>query len=112
MSQNLYVAVLLLIAVTLGLRGSIRLTSRFRDATAGEGRLTNGERLLLGSLVAVAWFLTVVAVYLGVLSFRRLVGLEPLAFTAPITTVFAMVILLIPAGLDLVVERIAKGRGR
>ena len=54
MSPEMYAAILLLIAIIFGLRGSVRLTSRFRAATAGEGRLVNGEKLLLGTLVTPA----------------------------------------------------------
>lgn len=110
MSEGAYYVILLAIASVFGLRGSWRLTQRFRAVAFGEGRLTPSERLLLGTLVAIAWFLTTVAVYLGVLSVRRLLGMEPLGFTAPITAVLAMMILLIPAAIDVVVTHIASGR--
>lgn len=110
MTEQAWIAILLLIAVVFGVRGSFRLTTRYQAAVRGEDRLVNGERLLLGVIVIVAWFLTGLAIYLGVLSLRRLIGFEPLAFTAQITTALSFVALLIPAGLDLVVERIARGR--
>lgn len=110
MTDDTWFAILLGLAAVLGIRGSWRLFRRYRAASRGEDQLTPSERLLLGSIVGVAWFLTVVAIYLGVLSIRRLLGYEPLTFTAPITAIVAMLILLIPAALDLVVDWIAKGK--
>lgn len=112
MTQEAWIGMLLAIAIVFGVRGSWRLTSRYNDATQGEGRLTTDERLLLGIVVAVAWFLTALAVYLGVLSLRRMLGFEPLPFSPIVTTALSFIALLIPAILDLVITRIARGRGR
>lgn len=109
MSEQAFYLVLFAVTAILGYRGSFRLTRRFRLAAGGStDRMTYNERLLLGSIVVVAWVVTIAATYLGVLSIRRVLGFESVAFLAPVSILVAMGVLLIPAGLDLVIERIAR----
>lgn len=109
MSGDIVFALLILPAVIVGLRGSIRLTIRFRRTSP---QLVALERLLLGTLVAVAWLITTVGAWLVYASSRRIMGLAPLPGGALITLVGAEAILFIPGALDLVVTWIARSRGR
>jgi hypothetical protein len=109
LSVNDYAFVLaLVIAAGLGIRSSVRMTRRYR-ALVKDGLLQDAlQRLILGTFVFVAWTITVGALYIGALSVRRILGFTPIAQLAPVTTLVAIAILLIPAVLDLVVTRIER----
>lgn len=106
MTEIVYV-LMFVIASVLGLRGSVRVTRRFRAASANNA-MTAPERLLLGVLVVVCWTITAAALYLGFLSVRRLLGFEALGFLAPVSFVVALGVLLLPAAIDAVITKIAK----
>lgn len=100
----LYAVVFGIVAI-LGLRGSIRLTARYR-AVADE--LDEREQWVLGSFAVVAWTITVVAGYFGVLAVRRLLGFEAIGGLTIVSAVLATVVLLVPAFLDYVVDRVTR----
>lgn len=93
------------VALVLGIRGSVRLTTRYRDVAAV---LVPRERLLLLALVVVAWTITIAAAYFMWLGVRRLAGEPPFEWSPLTSTLVASVILFIPAFLDYVVERVAR----
>lgn len=97
--------VLFAVVVILGVRGSVRLTRRF---VAVHDRLDDRETWVLGSYVIVAWAITAAAIYFGGLSVRRLLGYEPIDSLQFVSAVVAAVVLLIPAFLDYVVDRVAR----
>jgi hypothetical protein len=92
------------VAFLFGVRGSVRLTRRYLDVKT---LLVGRERMLLGSLVLVAWIITTAAGYFDVISIVRLLG-----YTLPpgmpiVSILVASVVLFIPSGLDYVVNRVA-----
>jgi len=93
------------IAFILGLRGSIRLTSRYLDVKT---LLVCRERLLLGSIVVVAWVITVAAGYFDAVSTVRLLGITLPSGTPFVSILLASIVLFIPVGLDYVVDRVAR----
>lgn len=93
------------IAFVLGLRGSVRLSRRYHDVSA---LLVPRERLILGSFVAVAWVITLAGGWFVATSARRLLGFEPLDWTPLASLLVASVVLFIPAGLDFIVDRVAR----
>lgn len=105
MSEGAAFVVLGAVAFALGLRGSIRLSRRYRDVS---GELVQRERLILGSFVVVAWVITFAAGYFDLLSGRRILGFAPFEWTPVASIVIASIILFIPAGLDYVVGRVAR----
>lgn len=105
MSSGLAFTIVALIAFILGVRGSVRLTRRYHDVTP---ELVEGERLILAAFVVVSWLITLVAGYLIAVTARRLLGFQPLEWTPLVTLLLASLVLLIPAGLDLVVARVAR----
>lgn len=96
---------ILLIGLVFGLRGSRRLTRRYR---AARPLVSGQDALLLVGIVTVAWGIVIFAVYIGILSVRRLLGFEPLDWTPPLTAAFATIALFIPTFLDAVVSRVAR----
>lgn len=94
-----------LIGLALGLRGSIRLTSRLRSAWPV---MDWRERLLLTAIVVVVWTVTAFALYIGFMSLRRALGYAPLDWAPIVGAIFAGAVLYIPAFLDLVVDRVAR----
>lgn len=105
MTEGLVYAVLFAIVSVLGLRGSIRLTLRYRAVRA---ELDERERPVLRSFAIVSWVITVACLYFGALSVRRLLGFEPIGGLAVASAVVAIVVLLVPAFLDYVVDRAAR----
>lgn len=105
MSEAYVYAFLFLVVAVLGIRGSWRLTSRYR---AIKSQLIARERWILLAIVIVAWAVTFAALYFGGLTMRRLVGFEALPQLAPASALIATGILLIPAFLDWVVEQVAR----
>lgn len=105
MNEAIPLLVAFLIVAVLGIRGSWRLTRRYHDV---RGQLIPRERLILLAMVIVAWTVTVAALYFGGLSVRRALGFPALPELAPLGTLFAIVIFLIPAFLDAVVDRVAR----
>jgi hypothetical protein len=103
--QAVAFTVVLAIAAILGLRATFRLTRRYRAVSP---QLDERERLVLGSFVGVAWVITLTASFYGILSARRLLGLDPIAWSATISLLLASAVLLIPAGLDYIVDRVAR----
>ena len=98
-------AVVFAVVAILGVRGSVRLTARYR---AVRDQLDAREAWILRAFVIVAWVITVAALYYGFLASRRLLGFAPLEGLVPISVVVATVVLLIPAFLDYVVDRVAR----
>ena len=98
-------AVLFGIVAILGLRGSWRLSARYRFV---HGQLDYREGLILLAIVVVSWTITVAALYFGFLSVRRLLGYEPLPELVPVSVVIATGVLLVPAFLDYVVTRVSR----
>jgi len=98
-------AVLFGIVAILGVRGSWRLTSRYMFVNS---QLDDRETLILRAVVIVAWTITIAALYFGFLAVRRLLGYEPLPELVPVSAVIAIGVLLIPAFLDYIVERVAR----
>jgi hypothetical protein len=92
-------------AIVLGVRGSIRLARRYRGV---HGDLEPRERLILGALVVVAWTITLVGAYFALLSLRRVLGFPPIEGVSTVSVLVASLVLFIPAGLDAVVERVAR----
>lgn len=92
-------------AFLLGLRGSVRLTGRYKDV---QSELIPRERLLLASLVGVSWLITLAGGYFLALSIRRSLGYPPFEWTPFTSILVASAVLFIPAGLDYVVSRIAR----
>ncbi len=106
MSDGTYLFIVLGVAAfVLGLRGSIRLTRRYRDVT---GELIPRERAILGAFVVVAWLITGAAGYFDLLSGRRILGYAAFDWTPIASIIIASLILFIPAGLDYVVGRVAR----
>lgn len=105
MNEGFLFVVLGAAAFLLGLRGSIRLTRRYRAVT---GHLLPRERLILGSLAIVAWVITIAAGWFDGLSILRLDGAELPRWTPFVSVVVASVVLFIPVGLDYVVNRVAR----
>lgn len=97
--------VLGIVALPLGLRGSIRLTRRYRDV---RGQLDSRERLILLTFVVLAWAALAIGIYLVVLAGRRVLDMAPLEWTPVVTLVIAAGILYLPAVLDFVIERVAR----
>jgi hypothetical protein len=93
------------VAFIFGLRGSIRLTRRYVDVSV---RLVQRERAILGSFVVVAWLITIGAGFFDAVAARRLLGFTALDWTPVASIVIASLILFIPAGLDYVVDRVAR----
>lgn len=93
------------VAFALGLRGSVRLTRRYR---AVRPLLAKHEREILLAFVVVAWLITSGAGYFGYLSARRLLGFGPLDWTPIVSVLLASAVLLIPAFLDHIVSRVAR----
>ena len=98
-------AVLFGIAAIFGLRGSVRLTRRYRDVRS---RLDSREALILLAIVIVSWVITITAFYFGGLSVRRLLGFESIPELVPISALLAIGVLFIPTFLDAVVDRVAR----
>lgn len=94
------------IAAVVGVRSSVRLAFRYRGVAPLLA--TWRERLMLGTFVAVAWTITVVALWIGFLTIRRLLGFQVLPGTPPVTGLMVIVVLFIPTLLDIVVTKIAK----
>jgi hypothetical protein len=94
-----------LAAFGLGVRGSLRLTLRYR---AVKDELEWYERLILWAIVVVAWTVTVAAGFYAATSGRRLLGYEPLEWTPLAGILIAIIVMLIPTFLDAVVERVAR----
>lgn len=105
MTDAAFYAILLGITTVLGLRGSIRLTRRYLGV---RGELVDRERWILLAFVIVSWAVTVAAMWFGWLTVRRLLGFAPVPETAAIGALIATVVMLIPAFLDWVVERVAR----
>lgn len=113
MSEATWYALLAFILAILAIRGSVKVTRRFRAASRGEGALSTwSERLLVGLLVVICWFLTALAMYLSVLSVYRLVGFPPLTWTPAVSASLAIGVLLIPAAIGEALDLIARGRLR
>lgn len=107
MSEQLLYVLIFAGASIAGVRGSLRLTRRYRKASEN-GAMTDSERLLLGSLVVTAWIVTIAALYLGFLSVRRMLGYDALPALAPVSFLISVAVLVIPTGLDFVIDKIAK----
>ena len=105
MTEGTWYAVVFAIFAILGVRGSIRLARRYRDV---RGQLIQRERLLLLSIVVVAWAIAGAALYFGFLAVRVVLGFERIPQLAPVSALIATAILLIPAFLDWVVEHVAR----
>lgn len=93
------------LAFLAGLRGSWRLTRRYRDVSS---QLLRRERLLLGAIVGVAWIITATSGYFAFFSARRLLGYPPVDWTPAVSAVIATLVLFIPAGLDYIVGLVAR----
>lgn len=93
------------VAFLAGLRGSWRLTRRYRDVSP---QLLRRERMLLGAIVGVAWLITASAGYFAFFSVRRILGFPPVDWTPAASVAIATAILFIPAGLDYVVGLVAR----
>lgn len=93
------------IAAILGLRGSWRLTARY---TAVHSQLDDRETLILRAVVVVSWVITIAVLYFGFLTIRRLLGFAPLPELIPVSAIVATGVLLIPAFLDYIVDRVAR----
>lgn len=98
-------AVVALIAFVLGLRGSVRLSRRYRAVSP---LLLQHEREILLAFVVVAWLVTVAAGFFGLIAARRLVGFAPLDWAPVAQVLLASAVLLIPAFLDHIVSRVAR----
>jgi hypothetical protein len=98
-----YAALFGIVAV-LGVRGSWRLAARYSSV---HDRLDERETWILRAIVIVSWVITVAALYFGFLSVRRLLGFDALPQLVPVSAIVAIGVLLIPAFLDYVVDRVA-----
>lgn len=105
MTEPWVYAVLFAVVAVLGLRGSVRLTARYR---AVRDQLDDRERSVLEAFAIVSWVITIAALYFGALAVRRLLGFEPLPGLTAASAVIATLVLLIPAFLDFVVDRVAR----
>lgn len=105
MSETTWFLVIFSVAFLLGLRGSWRLTRRYRDV---RDQLIDRERLILLSIVVVSWVITVAAGYFGVLSVRTIAGFERIPQLVPVSVLISSGVLFIPAFLDAVVDRVAR----
>lgn len=105
MSEAVVYALVFAIVAVLGVRGSWRLTRRYRDVRL---ELIERERWILLALVVVAWSITLAALYFGGLTVRSLLGFPRLPQLAPVSVLIATGILLIPAFLDWVVDHVAR----
>lgn len=107
---TLYVLLAVVLSV-LAVRGSLKVTLRFRAASRGEGSLSTwSERLFVGLLVVICWFVTAVASYLTVFSVYRILGNPPLPWTPVVSAILAIGVFLIPTAIGEVVDAIARGR--
>lgn len=70
-------------------------------------REDDGRSLLLLAFWAVALIVTVAGGWIGFLTLRRVLGWEPLSWTAPITGIVTVLVLQIPMILDGLVQRVA-----
>ena len=93
------------IAAIFGLRGSVRLTQRYRDV---RNQLDRREALILMAIVAVSWVITLAAVFYGVIAVRRLLGYDYITELVPVSAFLSIGILFIPTFLDAVVDRVAR----
>lgn len=105
MSNGQAFVVVAVIAFILGLRGSVRLTKRYASVSP---LLDGRERTILGSIAVTAWIITLAAGYFAAMSARRLMGFDPVEWAPVAGILIASVVLFIPAGLDHVVERVAR----
>lgn len=99
-----YVVLFAIVAI-LGIRGSWRLTARYHDV---RDQLDERERGVLLSFVVVSWVITGAALYFGAVATWRILGYEPFAGMSVVSAIVATVVLLIPAFLDYVVDRVAR----
>jgi len=99
-----YAALFGIVAI-LGLRGSWRLAARYASVRS---QLDDRETWILRAIVIVSWVITLAALYYGLLAVRRLLGFESLPELVPVSVIVAIAVLLIPAFLDYIVERVAR----
>ena len=102
MSDPILFALLFLIPSALGVRATWRLWRVYRFDE--ESRASP----ILLAFALVATLITAAAIWFGVINLRRLLGLEPIAWAPTISIVIAAVILLIPAGLERLVDYVGK----
>lgn len=105
MTNERWFLIVTIIGFVLGLRGSIRLSRRYHDVAP---ELIRRERLLLASIVGVAWIITFAAAWFAFFSARRLLGFAAIDWTPVGSLVIATFVLYIPAGLDYVVGLVAR----
>ena len=96
--------VVLLVPAVLGVRATIRLWRRvfFNEETR--------RSPILRALAIVATILTLAALWFGWLAVRRLIGLAPVQEAAEVSLAISAIVLLIPAGIDWLVDRIERGK--
>lgn len=91
-------------AVIISAPFAIRATFRLWRLWRGD---LNRSLLLLAFWV-VALIVTVAGVWIGFLSVRRILGYEPLGWSAPITAVVTVFVLQVPMLLDALVGRVSR----
>jgi uncharacterized membrane protein len=93
------IAAVFALAAVLGVRSTFRLLRIVRPAD-------HDRRTILNLLTLIAGTITLAALYFGVMSVRRLLGFEAFPWAPTVSVLLSATVLLIPVGIDLVVERI------
>lgn len=103
MSDDL-IALVVTAGVLISAPFAIRATFRLWNLWRGD----KGRSLLLLAFWVVALIVTVAGIWVGFLSVRRLMGFEPLGWTAPITGLITVFVLQVPSILDGLVSRVSR----
>lgn len=102
MSENLVtlsITVGVVVSAPFAIRATFRLWRLWRDDAQ--------RSLLLLAFWIVALIVTTAGLWIGFLSVRRLIGYEPLDWSAPVTGIVTVLVLQIPMILDGLVQRVA-----
>lgn len=99
---QLVVAAAILVSVPFALRATWRLWALYRADLR--------RSLILRAIALVSTIVTGAAVWIGILSVRRMLGYDPLDWTAPITGLVVVAVLQVPMILDSLVSRVGKHR--
>lgn len=106
MTDALVASLLFVIPALLGIRATWRLWRIYWF-----NHESRKQEILLG-LALTSTIITGAASFYGVLAIRRLLGFEPLDWTAPISLALAAAVLFLPAALERMVNHIATRRER
>lgn len=102
-----FLATTFVVGFLVGLRSTVRLTARYKTVAPS---LMPREGLILQAFVVVSGSITIAAGFFGALAVRRLLGFDPLTWSAPLTVLLSAIVLFLPLYLERVVDRVARKR--